>query len=203
MSVGNRPQAANRLGVERREVFAHGLSRLVGRPLLSLYGVFSPGHVFHVEVSIVDAGHGIVAPHAVAGPLWSVMESAFGAANLGHPRYFASPNVCPFPSCASSVGHLDEGFFGSAIAVLANVYLCIRSSSLMVPSCRRAGLFGSGSNLNCRYASDTNALPKDATTNHYRKKRPHLNLEPHKHLSPVSLLIAEVRQRRGLEAEKS
>ncbi|MDO8721372.1 MAG: hypothetical protein Q7J31_03990 [Syntrophales bacterium] len=58
-----------------------------------------------------------VLPEIVVGPLETAVVIAFGASNLGHPKYFASPNVCSFPSCASSGGLVRGVFVGGSIDI--------------------------------------------------------------------------------------
>src|SRR5450759_379979 len=127
---------------------------------------------------------------------------AFGVSNLGHPRYFASPNACSFPSCSSSVEVVGEVFAGSSIHVLPNDDPCSHSSNLMVSLYKKMERFDSSPNLNYSSASDTIALPTDATTNHCKKKCPHLSQGQHRHSSQVSLPPPEVRQIRCAAAEE-
>ncbi len=135
-----------------------------------------------------------VSPETVVGPLETAVVIAFGASNLGHPKYFASPNVCSFPSCASSVGLVRGVFVGSSIDALSNDAPYSHSSNLMVSLYKKMEPFDSSPNLNYSSASDTIALPTDATTNHCRKRCPHLSQGQHRHSSQVSLPSLEVRQ---------
>ncbi len=135
-----------------------------------------------------------VSPETVVGPLETAVVIAFGASNLGHPKYFASPNVCSFPSCASSVGLVRGVFVGSSIDALSNDAPYSHSSNLMVSLYKKMERFDSSPNLNYSSASDTIALPTDATTNHCRKRCPHLSQGQHRHSSQVSLPPLEVRQ---------
>ena len=135
-----------------------------------------------------------VLPEIVVGPLETAVVIAFGASNLGHPKYFAPPNVCSFPSCASSVGLVRGVFVGSSIDALSNDAPYSHSSNLMVSLYKKMERFDSSPNLNYSSASDTIALPTDATTNHCRKRCPHLSQGQHRHSSQVSLPPLEVRQ---------
>jgi hypothetical protein len=38
-----------------------------------------------------------VLPEIFVGPFWTAVVIALGVSSLGHPKYFASPNVCFFP----------------------------------------------------------------------------------------------------------
>jgi len=138
----------------------------------------------------------------VAGPLEAAVVIALGASNPGRPMYFASPNVYPFPSC-SSFGELVAGVFvGSSIVALPNDAAYSHSSSLRVPLYKKRERFDNGPNPNYSFASDTNALPTDATTSHRRKRWPHRRQGRHRHTSQVSLPSLEVRQIRWVEAEE-
>src|SRR4030067_1396582 len=119
---------------------------------------------------------------------------AFGVSNLGHPKYFASPNACSFPSCSSSVEVVGEVFAGSSIDALSNDAPYSHSSNLMVSLYKKMERFDSNPNLNYSSASYTSALPTDATTNHCRKRCPHPSQGLHRHSSQVSLPPLEVRQ---------
>lgn len=140
-----------------------------------------------------------VLPGILVGPLETAVVIAFGASNLGHPRYFAFPNVCSVPRCSSFVGLVGEVFAGSSMDVLPNDDLGSHSSNLTVPFHKRMGPFDSRPNLSHSSVSDTNALPTDATTNHGRKRCPHLRQGQHRHQSQVSLPSLEVWQIRWVE----
>ena len=135
-----------------------------------------------------------VLPEVLVGPLETAVVIAFGASNLGHPKYFASPNVCSFPNCASSVGLVGGVFVGSSIDALSNDAPYSHSSTLMVSLYKKMERSDSSPNLNYSSASDTIALPTDATTNHCRKRCPHLSQGQHRHSSQVSLPTLKVRQ---------
>lgn len=135
-----------------------------------------------------------VLPEILVGPLEMDIVNALGASTLGHPRYFASPNVCFYPRCSSSVVLVAGVFVGSSIDALANDDSCSRSSSLVVSLDKKMEHFDSSPNLNCSSASDTIAHSMDATTNRYRKKFPHLRPGRNRHSSQVSPPSPEVRQ---------
>ena len=145
-------------------------------------------------VVVVLLGAVVVPPGVVVVPFDVVVGIAFGASNLGRPKYSASPNVCSFPKCASSVGLVGGVFVGSSIDALSNDAPGSHSSNLMVSLDKRMERFDSSPNLNYSCASDTSALPTDATTNHCRKRFPHPSQEQHRHSSRVSLRPVEVRQ---------
>jgi hypothetical protein len=143
-----------------------------------------------------------VLPEVVVGLLVTAVVIVHGASNLGHPRYFASPNVCSFPSCSSSVGPVGGVFVDSSIVALANDAPYSRSSNLVAPLYKKMERIDSSPNLHYISATDTIGLPTDATTNPCRKTYPHLSQGQHRHKSQVSLSPLEVRQIRWGEAEK-
>ena len=137
---------------------------------------------------------GVVAVSAVVGPLETAVVIAFGASNLGHPNNFASPNVCSFPSCASSVGPVGVVFVGNPIDALSNDAPYSHSSNLMVSPYKKMDRLDSSSNLNYSSVSDTISLPTDATTTHCRKKCPHPSQGQHRHSFRVARPPREVRK---------
>ena len=148
-------------------------------------------------IQIVVVPPGVVAVSAVVGPFRIVV--GFWVSNLGHPKYFVSPNACSVPSCASFVELVGEVFAGSSMDVLATDDPCSHSSTLAVSFHKKMGPFDSRPNLSHSSVSDTSALPTDATTNHGRKRCPHLCQGQHRHPSQVSLPPLEVRRIRWVE----
>jgi len=73
-----------------------------------------------------------VLPEIVVGPLETAVVIAFGASNPGHPKYSASPNVCSFLSCASSVKLAGGVFVGNPIDALSNDAPYSHCSNLMI-----------------------------------------------------------------------
>ncbi len=145
-------------------------------------------------IAAVIAEVGLLEIASVVPPLGISAVIAFGVSNLGHPKYFASPNACSFPSYSSSAEVVAEVFVGGPIDVLPNDDPCSHSSNLMVSLYKKMERFDSSPNLNYSAASDTIALPTDATTNHCRKRCPHLSQGQHRHTSQVALPPLEVRQ---------
>ena len=96
-----------------------------------------------------------VLPEILVGPLETAFVIEFGASNLGHPKYFASPNVCSFASCASSLGLVGRVFVGSSIDALSNDAPYSRSSNRMVSLYKKMEHFDSSPNLNYSSANDT------------------------------------------------
>ncbi|MGA2780857.1 MAG: hypothetical protein ABSF13_02930 [Smithella sp.] len=100
---------------------------------------------------------------------------AFGPSSyLGHPNYFVSPNAYSFPMFSSSVELVGGVLFVDSIDSLSNDSPCSYSSNRRVHFDKKMDALDSGPNLNHSSASGTIALPTDATTNHHRKKCPHL-----------------------------
>jgi len=66
-------------------------------------------------------------------------------------------------------------FGGSIDALSTDSRRVVMSSNLMVSLYKKMERFDSSPNLNYNSASDTIALPTDATTNHCRKRCPHLS----------------------------
>ena len=127
-----------------------------------------------------------VLPESAVGPLETAVVIAFGVSNLGHPRYFASPNACSFASCSSSVGLVGGVFVGSSIDALSNDAPDSHSSNLTVSFHKRMEPFDSGPSLSHSSASDTSVLPTDATTNRRRKRSPPQCQGQSRHTSRVS-----------------
>lgn len=144
----------------------------------------------------------IVAGTVVVAPLVTVVVIAFGVANLGHPKFVASPNACSFASPSSSVELVAEVFVGSSTDALSNDGPCSHSSSLRVSLHKKMGLFDSRPTLSCSSASDTNVLPTDATTNHCRRRCPRLRQGRRIHTSQAALSTQVVRQTRWAAADQ-
>ena len=138
----------------------------------------------------------------MVAPFETVVLIAFGVANPGHPKYFASPNVCSFASCSSSVELVGEVFVGSSTHALSNDDPCSHSSSLRISFYKKMERFYSRPNLSRSTVSDTNVLPTDATTNHCRRRCPCLHRGRRRHTSQAALSAPVVRQIRWAAAEQ-
>src|SRR3990172_9385591 len=135
-----------------------------------------------------------VFPGIFVGPLSTVVVTAFGVSILGRPRSVVFPNDCFFARCSSSYLVAGEVSVGSSMDVLPSDDPCSHPSNLTGPFDKRMGPFGSRPNQRHSAASDTSALPTGATTIHCRNKSPHVSLGRHRHTSPGSLQLLEVRQ---------
>jgi hypothetical protein len=103
-------------------------------------------------------------------------------------------NVCSFPSCSSSVEVPGGVFVDGSIDAPSNDSPDSHSSNPMVSIHKKMERFDNSPNLNHSFASDTIALPTDATTSHCRKRCPHLRQEQHRHSSQGSLPPPAVRR---------
>ena len=56
------------------------------------------------DILIVPLDIVVVPCDIVVAPCDILVGSAFGASNLGHPKYFASPNACSFPNSWAAIG---------------------------------------------------------------------------------------------------
>ncbi|HZV47166.1 MAG TPA: hypothetical protein VFG06_07475 [Thermodesulfovibrionales bacterium] len=120
----------------------------------------------------------------------------------GRPRFLAFPNADYFSSSSSSVDVVGQESVYSPTGVHANYVLC---SILSTPGPHQNKNLEHGYNKpNPDYnnASDTNALPMDATTNHSRKKCLHLYQEQRTHTYQATLSPPEVPQIRWVVAEE-
>ena len=143
-----------------------------------------------------------VLPEILVAPLETVFVIAFGASNLEHPKFVASPNAYSFPSPSSFVELAYGVFVGSSTDALSNDDPYSHSSSLRVSLHKKMERFDSIPNLNYSSASDTNVLPMDATTNHRRKRCPHLLQGRRRYTSQAALSTPVVQQIRWAAAEQ-
>ena len=137
-----------------------------------------------------------VLPWVSVGPLSALALIAFAVSSLRRPRSAASPNDWSFSSRSSSVPLAGEGSACSSMAFLPSDDPCSRSSNLAVRFDKRSGLFGSSPSLSHSAASDTTALPTDATTNHRRKRFHHVRRGQRRHTSRGSRPSLEEQQTR-------
>ena len=117
-----------------------------------------------------------------------------GLQTLDTPGILLLPMFVLFPAAASSVGLVGGVFVGNSMDALSSDAPYSHSSSLMVFLYKKMERLDSSPNLSHSSASDTIALPTDATTNHRRKRCPHLNQGQHRHSSQAALPPLEVRQ---------
>ncbi len=119
---------------------------------------------------------------------------AFGAANLGHPKFVVSPNAYSFSSLSSFSELAGDVLVECSIDALSNDPLYSYSSNPRGHLYKKMEHIDSNSNPNYSYASGTNVLPKDATTSHCRKRCPRLYQGQHRYMSQAALSTPVVRQ---------
>ena len=141
-------------------------------------------------------------PEILVGPLGTAVAVAFGVANLGRPRFVASPNACSFPSPSSSAEPVGAVFAGSSTDALSNDDPGSHSSSLSVSLHKRTGHFDSRPNLSHSTVSDTSVHPTDATTSHCRKRCPRPRQGRRTHTSQEAQSKPVERQIRRAAAEQ-
>jgi hypothetical protein len=142
--------------------------------------------VEHLWIAVPSAVVGslwIAAAAVVAGPPETVAVIFFGASSPGRPRYFSFPSVCSFPSCASSVGPADAVFAGDPMGALSSDAPGSHLSNSMAFPDKKTEHFDSRPIQNHSFASDTIALPTDATTNPRRKRSPYPGQGQNRHSS--------------------
>ena len=158
--------------------------------------VSEPGVVFVAVVSVADvaepqASVDIAVAFDVLVPVSVVVVEVDSP---GRPKYFASPNAGSFPSCSSSVEVVGEVFVGSSTGARTNYGPCSILSNLGLHQNKNLEHYYNDPSPGYNNVSDTIALPTDATTNHCRKRCPHLSQGQHRHSSQVVLPPLEVRQ---------
>jgi len=122
--------------------------------------------------------------------------------SLGHPRFFDFPNIDYYSSSSSSVEVVGEESVHSPTGARTNYGLCSILSSLGLH--RNKNLEHGYNNPSPGYnnASDTIDLPRDATTNHSRKRGLHQYQEKRKHRSQATLSTPGVLQIRWAAADQ-
>jgi len=167
--------------------------------------VSEPGVVSVAVVSVADAAEpqvsgDIAVAFAVLVPVSVVVAEVDSPAR---PKFLAFPNVCSFPNCSNSVEAFGEESAHSSTDAHTNYDLCSILSNL--------GLYQNKNLEHCynnpspcyNNVSDTNDLPKNATTNHSRNICLHQCQGQHRHTSQVSLSPRVVRQKRWAAAEEN
>jgi hypothetical protein len=161
--------------------------------------VSEPGVVFVADVAEPQASVDIAVAFAVLVPVSVVVVEVDSS---GHPTFVASPNACSFPSSSSSVELVGEVFVGSSTGARTNYGLCSILSNLGLHQNKNLELCYNNPIPGYNNASDTIALPTDATTNHCRKRCPPLSQGRRRHTSQAALSTPVVRQIRWPAAEK-
>ena len=120
----------------------------------------------------------------------------------GHPTFVASPNTCSFPSPPSSVELVGKVFVGSSTGARTNYGLCSILSNLGLHQNKNLEQCYNNPSPGYNNASDTIALPTDATTNHCRRRCPRLRQGRRRHMSQAALSTPVVQQIRWVAAEQ-
>ena len=163
--------------------------------------VSEPGVVFVADVAEPQASVDIAVAFDVLVPVSVV---GVEVDSLGHPKFFAFPNVDLYATCSSSVEVVGEESVHIPTGARTNYGLCSILSNPGLHQNKNLEHCYNNPNPGHNNVSDTNDLPIDATTSHSRKTDLHLCLEQHKHHSyQVSLLPLVVREKRRVVAEES
>ena len=118
------------------------------------------------------------------------------------PKFPAFPNADHFASSSSSVEVVGEEPAHNPTGARANYGLCSSLSNLGLHQNKNEEHCYNNSSFDHSNVSETNDLPRDATTNHSRKKVLYRCQEKHRHSSQVLLLPLAVRQIRYVEAKE-
>jgi hypothetical protein len=166
--------------------------------------VSEPGVVFAALVSVADvaepqASDDIALAFDVLVPVSVVLVEVDSS---GRPRFFAFPNIDYYASSSSSVDVVGQESVHSSTGVRANYVLCSILSNPGLHQNRNLAPCYNKPNPDYNNASDTNALPMDATTNHSRKKGLLLYQEQRTHTYQAILSPLEVPQIQRVVAEE-
>ena len=121
----------------------------------------------------------------------------------GRPKFLVFPNVGFFASYSSSVELVGEVFVDNPTDVRTNYGLCSILSNLGLHQNKNLEWCCNNPSPCYNNVSDTNALPKNATKSHSRKRSLHQCQGQRKHTSQVSLLTLVVRQIRWVVVEEN
>ena len=111
----------------------------------------------------------------------------------GRPKFLSFPNVDHFASSSSSVEVVGEESVHSPTGARTNCGLCSILSNPGPHQNKNLEHCYNNPSPGYNNVSDTNDLPMDATTNHCRKRCPHLSQGQHRHTSQGSLPPVEAR----------
>ena len=169
------------------------------------FEVSEPGVVSVAVVSVADAAEPQASVDIVVAFAVLVLVSVVVAEvdSPGCSKFFVFPNIYSFPNCSNSVEAFGEESAHSSTDAHTNHDLCSILSNL--------GLYQNKNLEHCynnpspcyNNVSDTNDLPKNATTNHSRNICLHQCQGQHRHTSQVSLSPRVVRQKRWAAAEEN
>jgi len=160
--------------------------------LVSEPGVVSVAHVAEPQASVDTA----VAFH-VSVPVFVVVVEVYSS---GRPKFLAFPNVDPFANCPSSVEVVGEESVHSSTDGRTNYDLCSILSNLGLHQNKNLEHCYNNPSPGYNNVSDTNDLPKSATTNHSRNRSLHQCQGQRRHTYQVTLLTLVVREIRWVVA---
>ena len=171
---------------------------------LSVAEIAEPEAVFVAFVSLADVAEPLASVDIAVAfvVLVLVSEVVVEVDSSGHPKFLSFPNVDHFASSSSSVEVVGEESVHSPTGARTNCGLCSILSNPGPHQNKNLEHCYNNPSPGYNNVSDTNDLPMDATTNHCRKRCPHLSQGQHRHTSQGSLPPVEARQIRWVVAEK-
>jgi len=177
------------------EVVVLAVELEVSEPGVFFVAVVSVAHVAEPQASVDIA----VAFH-VSVPVSVVVVEVYSS---GRPKFLAFPNVDPFANCSSSVEVVDQESVHSSTDARTNYDLCSILSNLGLHQNKNLEHCYNNPNPGYNNVSDTNDLPKNATTNHSRNRSLHQCQGQRRHTYQVTLLTLVAREIRWVVAEEN
>jgi len=167
--------------------------------------VSEPGVVSVAVVSVADVAEPRASVDIAVASAVLVPVSVFVVEvdSSGRPKFFAFPNICSFPNCSSSVEVVGEESVHSSTDAHTNYGLCSILSNPGLHQNKNLEHCYNNPSPGYNNVSDTNDLPKNATTSHSRKRSLHQCQGQRKHTYQVSLLTLVVREIRWAAAEEN
>jgi hypothetical protein len=167
----------------------------VGGPVVVFVAVASVADVAEPRASVDIA--------LVFDALVPVSVVAVEVDSSARPSFFVFPNIDYYSSSSSSVEAVGLEFVHSSTGARTNHGLCNIFSNRDLHQNRNLGHFCNKPTPDYNNESDTNALPKSATTNRSRNRNPHQYQEQHIHCSiQGSRSLPEVPQIQWVAAAK-
>jgi hypothetical protein len=173
---------------------------LVVEPEVVSVAVVSAAVVSVADVVEPRASVDIAVAFAVLVPVSVVVVEVDSS---GRSKFLAFPNVCSFPNCSNSVEVVGEESVHSSTDAHTNDDLCSILSNLGLHQNKNLEHCYNNPSPGYNNVSDTNDLPKNATTSHSRKRGLHQCQGQRRHMSQVSLPPRVVRQIRWAGAAEN
>jgi len=169
---------------------------LVVEPEVSEPGVVFVAVVFVAVVSVADVAEPRASVDIAVAVAVLVPVSVFVVEvdSSGRPKFLAFPNVDHFASSSSSVEVVGEESVHSSTDARTNYDLCSILSNLGLHQNKNLEHCYNNPSPGYNNVSDTNDLPKNATTSHRRKRCLRPSQGQRRHTYPVSLSPLVVRQ---------